>query len=121
LLYQYNQKYNSDLGVPLAIFWREWFSIGDSPILKILKKNKTKSNQFPSLQGKINFSNLNLSAIPGRPTIWSKERVLIKTKNQQIENDILKNLLLKDDLSLILENIDYEIIKPEKVPLSGKT
>jgi len=46
--------------------------------------------------------------------------VLIKTKNQQIENDILKNLLLKDDLSLILESIDYEIIKPEKVPLSRK-
>ena len=121
LLYQYNQKYNSDLGVPLAIFGENDFLIGDSPILKnIEEKIKTKSNQFPSLQGKINFGDLNLSAIPGRPTIWSKERVLIKTKNQQIENDILKNLLLKDDLSLILESIDYEIIKPEKVPLSGK-
>ena len=122
LLYQYNQKYNSGLGIPLIIFNKNDFLIGDLQITKeIEEKIKTKSNKFPSLQGIIDFNNLDLSTIPGKPTIWSKERVLIKTNNQQIKNDLLKELLTKENISSTLENIEYKIIEPQKVPLSGKS
>jgi len=122
LLYQYNQEYNSGLGIPLIIFDKNDFLIGDLQITKnIEEKIKTGSNKFPSLQGEVNFNNLNLSSIPGKPTIWSKERVLIKTKNQQIENDLLKELLTKENISSTLENIEYEVIEPQKIPLSGKS
>jgi len=122
LLYQYNQKYNSGLGIPLIIFNKNDFLIGDLQITKeIEEKIKTKSNKFPSLQGIIDFNNLDLSTIPGKPTIWSKERVLIKTNNQQIKNDLLKELLAKENISSTLENIEYEVIEPQKIPLSGKS
>ena len=122
LLYQYNQKYNSGLGIPLIIFNKNDFLNGDLQITKeIEEKIKTKSNKFPSLQGIIDFNNLDLSTIPGKPTIWSKERVLIKTNNQQIKNDLLKELLTKENISSTLENIEYKIIEPQKVPLSGKS
>jgi len=38
LLYQYNQKSNSDPGVPSASFGEDDFLIGDSPIVKTTKK-----------------------------------------------------------------------------------
>jgi len=39
LLYQYDEKYNSGLGIPLLIFGKDDALIGDNPILKNVKKS----------------------------------------------------------------------------------
>ncbi len=122
LLYQYNQEYGSGMGVPLAIFGQNDFLIGDSPILENIEGViDKKTNKLPSLQGTVSFNNLSLSSLPGKPTIWSRGRVLTKIQDSQIENGFLKDLLLKEDLASVLEKINYEIVEPQEIALSGKS
>ncbi len=121
LLYQYNEQYNSGLGIPLIIFGKDDSLKGDLPIIKNIEKviEKKGTNKFPSANGElISFEDLKFSSLPGKPTIWTKQRVLISSSGN-VDDRLLKNLLT-DDLSELLKDINFEITKPKKVPLSGK-
>ncbi len=122
LLYQYNSRYNSGLGIPLIIFNKDNYIIGDRPILdKVENKIKTlNSNGCSLIDGsQVDFSKLDIASLPGLPKIWRGERILIK-EGDKGDSDLLRNLLLSEDLSKTLENIKFKEIKPEKVALSGR-
>ena len=74
LLYEYNNVYGSGLGIPLIIFDQSNFIAGDLPIVrgseKIIEKG---SNLCPLIDGSsVDFANLNLADLPGKPIIWPK-------------------------------------------------
>ena len=122
LLYEYDEKYNSGLGIPLIIFSKDKHAVGDRPILNNIRKiiKESDFNKCPLLNGTdIDFNNLDLTSLPGFPKIWVKEKILMKFGSGG-DNELLKSLLKIKNLSEILEGVKFEKIQPLKVPLSGK-
>jgi len=121
LLLQYNSVYNSGLGIPLIIFGKGSYIIGDRPILEnineVVELNK---NPCPLANGSsVVFDELDLTSLPGKPKIWANGRILIKT-NGQGNNELLKKLLISQNISATVEGVNYKIIEPHPVALSGR-
>jgi hypothetical protein len=74
LLYEYNDLYGSGLGIPLIIFGQDRFLVGDTPILNNIRQEIEKGNNpCPLIDGSsIDFEELDLSSLPGKPKIWSQ-------------------------------------------------
>ncbi len=121
LLYLYDEVYNSGLGIPLIIFGREDYIGGDRPILNNVRNALNKvSNPCPLISDNpLDFGQLNLASLLGFPKIWHQERILMRL-GPKAESQILKNLLIKDNLNEVLKDVDFEEIEPFNVPLSGK-
>ena len=94
-LYDYNNLYNSGLGIPLVIFDKESHIIGDNPILKNTEMllEKREGNPCPLINGdSISFEKLDLSSLPGKPKIWTKDSIGVwveqfqKPKNLKEDN-----------------------------------
>ncbi len=121
LITDYNDNYNTELGVPLLIFNEDYQPIGDRPIIQGVYSitSYLSNNDCPLPDGtKKSFHDLNISSLPGKPKIWHKNKVLIK-KGSSGDEILLKDLLLKDNITEVLENKTFELIEPENVPLSG--
>lgn len=118
LLYFYNDEYGSGLGVPLIIISKEKYIIGDMPIIKGIRDAVKEKNDCPLVDGtSAKFEDLDILLLPGRPKIWTKDRILIKIAETNISP---KSLLLAENISKELEKFDYKAINPEPVPLSGR-
>jgi len=122
LLYEYDSKYQSGLGIPLIIFNKAQHIGGDLPILKEIRKiiEGSQGNKCPLMDGSsVDFEDLNLGLLPGFPKIWRKDRILIKT-GLGGDNELLKGLLIGEDLGEVLKEAKFREIEPLKIPLSGK-
>lgn len=122
LLYQYDSEYNSGLGIPLIIFNKNEYFIGDIPILKNAEGiiNGLNHNDCPLIDGSsIDFNNLDITSLQGQPKIWRNERILLKISDSG-DNKVLKELLTTNNISSVIEEINYNIIDPKSVPLSGQ-
>jgi cytochrome c biogenesis protein CcdA/thiol-disulfide isomerase/thioredoxin len=142
LLEKYNENYNSGLGIPLIIFKEDEHLIGDKPILDNVREiiEKLGANSCPLMAGSSqNFEDLDLAALPGKPKIWTQNRVLIKAgeedewifgwngdvvKEQSSKeinsNQILQKLVVTEDIPSTISEIRYSSIGSIKIPLSGK-
>jgi thiol-disulfide isomerase/thioredoxin len=122
LLYQYDSEYNSGLGIPLIIFNKNEYFIGDTPILKNAEGiiDKLDHNDCFLIDGSsVDFNNLDATSLEGQPKIWRNERILLKISDSG-DNEVLKKLLTTDNISSVIEGINYNIIEPKPIPLSGK-
>jgi cytochrome c biogenesis protein CcdA/thiol-disulfide isomerase/thioredoxin len=122
LIYQYNEKYNSGLGIPLIIFNQDQYFVGDTPILKNIRKilDNSQFNKCPLVDGSsVDFKNLDIASLPGFPKIWYQEKILIKGE-QEKDGELLKKILITDNLNKTLKDVEFKKIKPFEVPLSGK-
>jgi len=122
LLYQYDSEYSSGLGIPLIIFNKNEYFIGDAPILKNAEEiiNKFNDNDCSLIDGSsVDFNNLDMTSLEGQPKVWKSERILLKVGDGG-NNEILKKLLTTDNISSVIEGINYNIIEPKPIPLSGK-
>jgi cytochrome c biogenesis protein CcdA len=119
LLYLYNEKYHFPLGIPTAIFGKDDYLSGDKDINdKIRDRISLGSNLCPLSSGPISFEDLEINSISGFPKIWRNGRILMR-KGKEGDNEVLKNLLTKENLGEYIDTIDFVSIDPEKVPLSG--
>ena len=121
LLYAYNTEYDSGFGIPLIIFNNDLNIIGDRPIVENIKKilDRISQNDCPLQDRTIPFNQLDINTLPGRPKIWKDDRVLI-AKTGGRNSNLLRSLLLEDNISIVLASSEYEIVEPEPVALSGK-
>ncbi len=120
LILDYNSKYNTGLGIPLIIFEHD-YKVGDSPILQNINSLLEKSSKCLLLDGSASFSEIDITKLPGKPKLWVAERILIKTTGGN-NNQLLKSLLTiaEENLSSVVKDINYKVVEPEKVALSGK-
>lgn len=109
LMLKYNEIYNTPLGVPLIIFGKNDFIIGDNPIISNFEEkiNKINNNSCPTLTGKISFEDLNLNTLEGSPKIWYKNKVLIKLRNASVNTSA--KLALLEDVSLNTSTTPFTI------------
>ncbi|MCK5281971.1 MAG: hypothetical protein KAK00_01050 [Nanoarchaeota archaeon] len=116
----YKDNYNSGLHIPLIVFGKEDFSIGVGPVRQhALNAIEKGQNNCPLPNGAlIAFNELDLTVLTGKPKIWKGERILIKT-GEGGDDKLLKNLLTSENLSAVVEDVEFEVIDSEPVLLSG--
>lgn len=104
LLLEYNKVYNSGLGIPLVIFDKETFLVGDRLILAEIEKvlQKKRGNLCPLIDGtSVAFEKVDLSTLPGSPKIWTKDKMGVEVEKFQKSQKTPK-LTLAKVLSLAL-------------------
>ncbi len=122
LFEEYSRVYDSGFDVPQIIFNKEQYFSNDISILKDLRNSMDDIayNPVPLIDGSsIDFQKLDLLSLPGYPKIWHQNKIAMK-RGTQGDSDLLKNLILKEDLPDILKGKDYIPIEPVAVELSGK-
>ena len=120
MLVKYNINYNSGFHLPLIIFGKEDHGSGVRAVRKHANEAIINgSNYCPLPDGSsVAFNELDLTVLYGKPKIWKGERILIKT-GEGGNNAVLKDLLMSENVSGVLENIDFEAIESQPVLLSG--
>jgi len=122
LLDEYDSTYQSGFEIPLIIFNQEQHVSGDIAILKNIRGiiEELGSNKCPLIDGSSqDFNDLDVTSLPGYPKIWHQERILIKL-GPEGDNELLKKLLVDDNLPEILEGAEFKAIEPIEVALSGE-
>jgi len=119
LHYQYATNYNIRTGIPSLIFNSDTYLRGDTPILNNadFTVKDLESNPCPLTDALVDFKDVDFNMLSGNPKIWVKNRIIIKG-NERIDSEIIKDLLF-NNITRSLENIDYEVIEPVDVALSG--
>lgn len=120
--YEISNFYDVSLGIPKVIFNNRKKIAGDSPIIKNFETEVRNSgkNECPLINGEtIDFNELDIDSLPGKPKVWSGNKILIKNKTGK-SGEMLKKLLLGDPEEILKEN-NLKEVNPEKVALSGKT
>jgi len=105
-------------GVPFLIVNEKSIAIGRNEVIDSAKKvHRLSSNPFHTPQGvKINFDELDIAQLPGHVVIWTKNRVLLKGKKGNSE--LLRKLLLCDDIPAALKGVSYRKVLPKPVAIS---
>jgi len=109
---------NIRAGIPLIIFNKNQIGLGRFQVLDSKEIIKTlDSNNCPLPDGSsVNFHDLDLTSLQGNIKIWTKNRVLIS--GDKGNNELLKNLLITEDIYSTLEDINLEEIKPKPISIS---
>jgi len=110
---QYLDKYKMQSGVP-SILFESGNILGDRPIIENIE-NVILGGPQPCqlLSGSKDFSQINISSLPGKPKIWIGDMVLIRNPNEVSNEDEVRDVLHGNYKK-------YEKVKPEPVPLSGR-
>lgn len=123
LLHQYQDKYGSGLGVPLLIFGKDDFLAGDRTILGNISDRLASfsGNPCPLPNGDlVAWDDLDLNTLPGKPKIWTRDRVLLRQDTAVgFEGEPLRELLTADSVLTALSSVTFEKTNPEALPLSG--
>jgi len=127
-------------GIPMIIFNHQDVIIGDNPILNNIREKieELENNSCLLINGDFQkFEDVNLASLPGKPKIWTKDRILIKNnqeewvfgwKGEKVQdqysseinpNKVLQNLIITDNFLNIINQINYTSTSSIKAPLSG--
>ncbi|MCK5234335.1 MAG: hypothetical protein KAJ88_00695 [Candidatus Aenigmarchaeota archaeon] len=121
IMKDYDDAYGCGFGVPQIIFGDGDLLKGDTPIITGLSDAviKLSGNGCPLVDGSsVSLDKIDITALPGEPNIWKDEKILIYSGGGG-DAESLRTLLLTDDAVSALEDIEYEVIEPLEVPLSG--
>lgn len=118
-------------GVPFLILDRDSVLLGRFEVLEAEKEieklcENPEGEQVPYRAGKFpssdtscqEFEDLDINNLPGKPNIWVNGRVLTPVGEKKAHDELLKKLLFEDDISSVLEGLDYTVIIPEPVSFS---
>jgi len=105
-------------GVPFFVLDKEKNYIGRLNVLKVPAViDSMESNGCPLPNGKsVDFRKIDLTAIPAKFNIWTKNRVLIS--GPRGDNEVLKRIILQEDLSQALAGIEFLRVEPIAVKVS---
>ncbi len=94
VLTSYISKYGGINGVPQLFLGNGKSIAGDVPVLNFLK-SYNGSSKCLTLNGAIDFNELNYSTLPGVPKIWYGDKVVI-VGSYPLSNDIVKKFLFSN-------------------------
>ncbi len=121
VMYDYASTYQKQwFGIPLVIFDENTYIIGDTPILNNIESTieTMNNNKCLTLNGKYSPEDLDINKLPGKPKIWTKDRVLIKGSTY-LNKSIALSLLFSKEYAKILEKFDDLSYENPCVPYSG--
>ena len=107
-------------GVPFFLLNKEQAAIGRSRVLKAEEFLKQLSrNGCPTRYGfALDFAEMDFAGIPGKPKIWTKNRVLILEGDNGGNNELLRRLMTTENISAVLKTADYQEVEPQDVLIS---
>ncbi len=126
LLTFYDDKYEVGQYIPLLIFNKDTYLLGDKTINNNLENeyNNNKGNSLPLHFGdSASFKDIDFTQLPLNPKIWKKDRIAIrlsKSKSNNI-NNIIKGFLAENDLQSIFTESSAVTTTPQPAPLSGSS
>jgi len=123
LLDEYHEVYDAGYEIPVMIFNQERNYSTDIKIMKFMRStlNNLTQNPVPLIDGgSKDFVELDLLSLPGYPEIWHRNKVAFKI-GPAGDSDLLKNLLLNDNLPEFLMDREYTAVQPAEVEISGKS
>lgn len=99
----YWQKYNVpsfSYGIPFVFFSSQEYLVGYAPILQNLESYLLKYNESICLllDGIKRFEEIDLNSLPGKPSIWYKDMIIVKG-NTYLTNEIIRKFF--EDLESI--------------------
>ena len=119
---EYVSTYHTEYQIPLVIFGQDRYLADHAPITTSIRDmiSEADANPCPLASGSSqDFKDLDLSSLPGYPVVWHQEKVLIRT-GPQGNGELLKELLINDNLSDVLKDAEFEIIEPIEVAVPGR-
>lgn len=121
-MYEYHVEYNFGLRLPVLLFGE-----GDSIVTDTLVLNSAEStlrglagNPCPLLEGAVQFEELDLSSMKGKPKIWVGGRAIEGRPFNVNQSSLLKALLLGNDVPALLNDAIYSASSSKSLQLSGK-
>jgi len=126
VIFEFNNNYNSGLGIPLILFNKESVLVGDRQINSEMDIKCEESNKgticLPNGEC-VKWEDFDLNELPLFPRIWSNNRIAIRTKEINISKEL--NVLVKlfitaeDPFTVLDNNENVTFISPSKVEISG--
>ena len=106
-------------GVPFLILHKDKTAMGRIKVAELLSgMDHIASNACPMPDGtSVDFADLDIAQLPGKVSLWTKNRVLIK-ENGTADNIVLHKLLAEPNIWKILPRIKYEKIESFPVKIS---
>ncbi len=107
-------------GVPFLIFNKEHTFLGRLNVPTAGNWIATISrNPCPMANGSsVAFEDIDISSLPGKINIWTKNRVLIKEGGNIRNNKILKKIILAKDVTEVLKKVKHRVVAPVPVEIS---
>ncbi|MBA7629126.1 hypothetical protein ES703_36624 [subsurface metagenome] len=118
---EYVSTYHTGYRIPLVIFGQDKYLSDHLPIENNVSEiiDELDFNRCPLIDGSAqDFNDLDLNSLPAYPKIWHQEKVLIKT-GPQGDGELLKALLIDDNLADVLKDAEFETIEPIAVAIPG--
>lgn len=118
---EYVSAYHTTFDFPLIIFNQDQYVAGDVSIEKNTRTiiEELDSNKCPLIDGTTqDFKDLDPTSLPGYPRIWHQEKVLVKM-GPEGDGELLKRLLVEDNLVDALKDVEYRVVEPTKVAVPG--
>jgi cytochrome c biogenesis protein CcdA/thiol-disulfide isomerase/thioredoxin len=124
LIYEYNDKYNIGLGIPVIFFNENDNLAGDVDIKNNLKiyLNSPQNNQVQTLEGLVDLKDLNISQLVGFPRIYRQDRIAIRQSNNSLteeQNAEILSFITSDLSDWTSEKQEGEIVNPVIVRYPG--
>ncbi|MFH1360202.1 MAG: hypothetical protein ABIJ41_04095 [Candidatus Omnitrophota bacterium] len=106
-------------GVPFFVIDKKRNFVGKIKVLEAEADLRAlEANPCPLVLGAASdFEQLDLTTLPGKVNIWTKNRVLVSGK--KADPQILKKVLIEEDISKALKNVHFKKIHPETMPISN--
>ena len=122
LVSEYNEGYDSAMGVPNLVVDMGNSVSGDRPILNYLPSEieQGKNNPCPLLTGPEYFDSIDLNTLQGSPNVWANDRILMRTDGINADSDTIKRLLFEDNVSSVLEDIIHSPMRATPIAISGE-
>lgn len=123
IYYSFFEENDFPLGVPQLVFSENSVLRGANTIKNNIQEQiETNQNNIcfaPETNSNIN--SLDLNSLPGKPKIWIKDKILIRTSQSITDKQLLTNLILSENPAQILNQESFSPITPEEVELSGRS
>ncbi len=115
---------NEIAGVPCLIL-NEKVAVGRMAVPQLadlIMANQDMRGEVPLKDGSaINFSELDLTTLPGFVHIWHRDRILVPKDGTEGDNELLKRVFTSDSVESALRNIRHEKTEPFDIQVARGT
>ncbi|MBN2542384.1 hypothetical protein JXI42_05915 [bacterium] len=113
---KYNSQYRAGFMVPIVIFNKDLNGAGGKTLQNDVKEmaDELKCNNCPLVDGQVPFQEVDITALPGQPQIWMKDRILINEEGgDEVSNKHLHNLLTVNNIDNYVNKMGYTSSVPQ--------